>query len=278
MIDLHLHTTASDGRCPPEELPRLARGAGLDVISITDHDTTAGLAAAAAGCRELGLELVDGIEITAMQEDEDVHVLGYFIDPADVRLAAFLAGQRVDRLRRLRAMIDGLRSLGMALDAERVLEAAGALEGRAMGRPLLARAMVEAGFVQNTREAFDLYLARGRAAWVPRRAPLPGEVVELIHAAGGVASLAHPAMLGHDEWIPGVASSGLDALEVYYGDHSPELTVHYRDLALQLGLEMTGGSDFHGDPAHGKEAPGQCLLPPEAFEGLKVRLSRRRDA
>jgi len=276
VIDLHLHTTASDGRCPPREIAAVARRAGLGVIAVTDHDTVAGLREAVEGTRSQGIRLVSGIEITAVQEDADVHVLGYFFDPEARDLGLFLASQRGDRLRRLRAMAAKLAALGMPLDVDRILDAAGgASSGRAVGRPMLARALVDAGYLESRRLAFDLYLAEGQPAWVPRRAPSPAEVVEVIHQAGGLASLAHPGLLGRDEWIPPLASSGLDALEVYYSDHSPELTIHYRELASRLKLGMTGGSDYHGDPAHGSERPGGCVLPPEAFEGLEALRSHR---
>ncbi len=271
MIDLHLHTTASDGRCAPREIAVVARRAGLNVIAVTDHDTVAGLREAAEGARFEGVRLVNGIEITAVQEDVDVHLLGYFFDPEARDLAVFLASQRDDRVRRLREMAAKLATLGMPLDVDRLLAAAGgAASGRAVGRPMLARALVEAGYLESRRLAFDLYLAEGQPAWVPRRAPSPAEVVEVIHRAGGLASLAHPGLLGRDEWIPPLATSGLDAIEVYYSDHSPELTVHYRELASRVKLAMTGGSDYHGDPAHGAERPGACVLPTEVFEAFEA--------
>lgn len=276
MIDLHLHTTASDGRCPPREIAGVARRAGLGVIAVTDHDTVAGLGEADAGAAAEGIRLIAGIEVTAVQEDADVHVLGYYVDSAAPRLAAFLASQRTDRVRRLREMAAKLAALGLPIDIDRLLEAAGGeASGRAVGRPALASALVEAGHLESRRLAFDLYLAEGRPAWVPRRAPAPAEVVAVIHEAGGLASLAHPGLLGRDEWIAPMASQGLDALEVYYSDHSPESTVHYRDLARRFGLAATGGSDFHGDPAHGPERPGGCVLPPEAFDAFEALRSRR---
>lgn len=276
MIDLHLHTTASDGRCPPRDLASVARRAGLTVVAVTDHDTVAGLAEAAAGAEAEGIRLIPGIEITAVQEGADVHVLGYHVDAGAPRLAAFLASQRRDRVRRVREMAAKLAALGMPVDVEQLIEAAGGeASGRAVGRPALARALVDAGHLESRRLAFDLLLAEGKPAWVPRRAPGPADVIAVIHEAGGLASLAHPGLLGHDEWIPAMASNGLDALEVYYSDHSPELIVHYRELAARLGVGTTGGSDYHGDPAHGPERPGGCVLPREAFDAFEALRSRR---
>jgi hypothetical protein len=274
VIDLHLHTTASDGRSSPEDLVRAAAGARLRTIAVTDHDTVAGLDRAAAACATAGIEWVPGIEITAMLEGVDVHVLGYFFDHRAAVLTAFLDGQVTDRRRRVREMIDKLDALGIHLDADDVLASHGGLDSRWIGRPLLARALLRAGHVRTTREAFDLYLSEEGAAWVPRRALSPAEIVALIHEAGGLASLAHPGLMGHDEWIPPIAASGLDALEVYYIEHSPDMTTHYRVLAERLGLAMTGGSDYHGDPAHGPARPGSVSLPDEAYQALKRRASR----
>ena len=275
MIDLHLHTTASDGRCDPREIAAVVRRARLRVISITDHDTVAALDEVAAGCAREGLELVPGIEITAIQEDEDVHVLGYFFDPRHPALAAFLASQRADRRRRFHEMAARLAELGMPVDVEGTLAGYDPVDA-SIGRPLLARAMVKAGYVRTSREAFDMYLADHMPAWLPRRAPSPAQVVALIHQAGGIAAVAHPALLGHDEWLPPLAAAGLDAIEVYYSDHSPEMTIHYSELASRLGIGASGGSDYHGDPSHGPERPGQCVLPEEAFADLCRRADARK--
>jgi len=271
VIDLHLHTTASDGWSSPEDLVRAAAKARLRTLSVTDHDTVAALGRVSAACAGAGIEWVPGIEITAMFESVDVHVLGYFLAHDSPILATFLDAQVADRRRRVREMIDKLHAIGVDVDASEVLGGHGGLDARWIGRPLLARALRRAGHVRTTREAFDLYLAEGAAAWVPRRAPSPAEVIGLIHEAGGLASLAHPGLLGHDEWIPPLAAAGLDALEVYYIEHSPEMTTHYRVLAERLGLAMTGGSDFHGDTARGPARPGSVSLPDEAYLALKQR-------
>ena len=278
MIDLHLHTTASDGRSSPEDLVQAAVRARLDTISVTDHDTVAGLDRVAAACATVEVEWVPGIEITAIYEDVDVHVLGYFLDHHSAVLTEFLDAQVTDRRRRVREMIDKLDALGLHVDADEVLGGHGGLDARWIGRPLLARALLRARHVRTTREAFDLYLAENGAAWVPRRAPSPQDVVTLIHEAGGIASLAHPGLMGHDEWIPPIAASGLDALEAYYSEHSPEMTTHYRILAERLGLAMSGGSDYHGDPAHGPARPGSVSLPAAAYEALKQRSEAAREA
>lgn len=277
MIDLHLHTTASDGRSSPEDLVQLAARSRVTALAVTDHDTVAALDRTATACARAGIEWVPGIEITAIQDQVDVHVLGYFLDHTAPVLVQFLDGQVADRRRRVREMIAKLDSLGLRVNADDVL-GHGGLDPKWIGRPLLARALVRAGYVRSAREAFDLYLAEGGAAWVPRRAPSPREVIALIHQAGGLAALAHPGLMSRDEWIPPMAAAGLDALEVFYVEHSPEMTTHYRVLAERLGLEMSGGSDYHGDPSHGPARPGSVSLPAPAFDSLKGRFERARRA
>lgn len=275
MIDLHLHTTASDGRSTARELAAAARRARLTTISVTDHDTVAALDEAAAACAREGLDWVPGIEITAARESSEVHVLGYFIDHRFPPLLAFLQRQRADRVRRVREMVRKLHELGVGVEEERLFDGHRGGE-RSVGRPAIARAMVRAGHVASSREAFDRYLAEGGAAFVPRQAPTPEEVFGIVHEAGGVASLAHPALLAHDDWIPEMAARGLDAIEAFYVEHDAETTARYRALAEALGLALTGGSDFHGDANHGPQRPGDTVLPEEEFARLEVRAHGRR--
>lgn len=269
-VDLHLHTTASDGRCTPAELVGHAARAGLTVIAVTDHDTTAAVSEVKAIAAQRKIEAISGIEITAMEDGRDLHVLGYFFDPADTALAAFLATQRRARVARVEAISRRLAALGMPVDVGPLLDAAHRDSARSIGRPQLARAMVDAGYVADTREAFDRWLGRGTPAFVPRSGASPEEVISIIHAAGGVASLAHP---GADDVTPirlsALAVSGLDAIEVFHSDHDAAMAEHYAALARDLKLLMTGGSDFHGDPAHGL-SPGSVTLPVAEWEPLRA--------
>jgi 3',5'-nucleoside bisphosphate phosphatase len=271
VIDLHTHTTASDGRCTPADLVRRAAAAGVTVLGVTDHDTIGGCDAARAACAEAGIEFVPGIEITAIRAACDVHVLGYFIDTRSAALQAFLAKQRMNRIDRVRQMIDRLAQHGIGLDADAILGPGLADSAKAAGRPWIARALVAAGHVASTDEAFDRWLSRGRPAFVPRAGAPPEDVVAQVHDAGGLASLAHPVLVAHDDWIDEFARAGLDALEVYHTEHDQEAVARYAAAARRLGLAVTGGSDFHGDATHGAATPGIVSLPPEEFEALKAR-------
>ncbi len=271
MIDLHTHTTASDGRCTPEELVARARAAGIDVLSVTDHDTTAGCEAAAPACADAGIDFVPGIEVTSIVDEHDVHVLGYFIDPRSATLQAFLAEQRRVRLGRAREIVDRLTEHGIRLDFDAILQPGVDDPSKAVGRPWIARALVAGRYVANTNEAFKIWLQRGRPAFVSRRGPRPEEVFSQIHAAGGIASLAHPGLVKRDEWVAGFAVSGLDAIEAYHSEHDAIATRRYLNMAEDVGLAVSGGSDYHADESHGSVALGSVGLPPALFEDLKAR-------
>lgn len=272
MIDLHTHTTASDGHCEPAELVRRAWLAGLTVLGVTDHDTTAGIAGATAAAAAYGLTVVTGIEVTAVVDERDVHVLGYFVDPFSTPLAEFLAAQRADRVRRAHAIGDKLRALGCPIDVDGLV--ANARDGKAVARPRIAAALVQAGHVASTREAFDRYIAEGRPAYVARQGASPREVVGVIGRAGGIASLAHPGLLRRDDLVPDLAAAGLAALEVYHSDHDDTARARYLALAAEHGLAISGGSDFHGDESHRHATLGSVTLPGEDYRRLCTRAGR----
>jgi predicted metal-dependent phosphoesterase TrpH len=274
MIDLHMHSTASDGRNPPADVVARAAAAAVTVLALTDHDTVAGCATAEAACAAAGIAFVNGIEITAMKAGGDVHILGYFLDRESDALLQFLARQRRRRVDRIREMVARLAAHGIHLDAEAIVQPAIDDPSTAAGRPWIARALIDAGVVRDTIEAFERWLTPGRPAYVPREAAPPAEVFERIHAAGGVASLAHPVRVGHDDWIHEFARDGLDALEAYHSDQSVDDTRHYLQLARDLNLAISGGSDYHGDPAHGPAAPGAVSLPEAEFDRLRARATQ----
>lgn len=274
-VDLHLHTTASDGRCSPHELVERAAQAALTVIAVTDHDTTAAVSDVHRLAAERGMEAVTGIEITAIEDGRDVHILGYFFDPLNEALGTWLAAQRAARIARVEAIGARLEALGMPVDVRPLVSQAAREPRRSLGRPQVARLMIEAGYVADSREAFDRWLSLGCPAFVPRAGPAPETVIDAIHDAGGIASLAHPGKRGLEARVAPLAAHGLDAVEAFHPDHDGLLVDRYVGLARELKLLITGGSDFHGDPAHGLE-PGSVTLPPGEWARLqKVRHARR---
>ncbi len=268
MIDLHLHTTASDGRCSPRELVARAAAEGLTIMAVTDHDTTAAVADVRSEAHARGILAISGIEITAVEDGRDIHVLGYFIEPEHAALASFLARQREARIVRVEAIAARLASLGMPIELGSLLFDAQRQTGRSIGRPNVARAMIEAGYVADIREAFDRWLGNGGPAFVSREGASTEAVIAIIHAACGLASLAHPGRTQIDERLTALRDVGLDALEAFHSDHDATTKERYARVAHDLGLLMTGGSDFHGDPARGL-APGGATLPPAEWQRLQ---------
>jgi predicted metal-dependent phosphoesterase TrpH len=268
MIDLHLHTTASDGLLRPRLLVQRAAAAGLTTIAITDHDTVGGVREAVEAGAELGVRVVPGIEITAVENHRDVHVLGYFLDPDNPVLTTFLQAQRSDRIRRVREIGSRLAGLGYRIEIEPLLAAA-AHSSRSIGRPAIADALVAGGHTVDRNEAFARLLGRGCPAFVPRTGVAGAVVTETVHAAGGVASLAHPGIAADDALIESLAARGLDAIEVWHSDHTPQQQTHYAALADRLGIAKSGGSDYHGDGLHRACRLGGVLLPPAEFARLE---------
>ena len=268
-IDLHLHTTASDGLCEPADLVELAWRAGIRTLSVTDHDTVAALSDVERATAASGMTFVPGIEITAVHEGRDVHVLGYFMDPADIAFASFLQRQRDDRVRRVGEIADKLAALGAPIERESLL--AQRSSGKSLGRPMVAQALVKAGHALDIKQAFDQFIGEGKPAFVPRCGPAPAAVIEIIKRAGGIASLAHPGLLKRDDLIPGMVDAGLTAVEAFHSEHDALITNHYLALADRLGILVTGGSDYHGEKERRRLAFGTVGLPHDRFERLASR-------
>lgn len=268
MIDLHLHTTASDGKLRPSALVALAARANLKIISVTDHDTVAGLSEARDAAVAHGLRLVNGIEVTAIEQGRDVHVLGYFFDPDNEALGRFLETQRADRVQRLREIGARLKTLGCDIDVETIIGTSAELAGRSVGRPLIADALVAKGLAIDRRDAFDRLLGNDGPAFVPRCGAPVARVIAVIAAAGGIASLAHPILLRDDSIIPVYASAGLAAIEVRHREHDQAAETRYREIARSLNLAVSGGSDFHGEPMTDL---GTVTLAAEDFDALASR-------
>ena len=271
-IDLHAHSTASDGTDPPAEVVQRAAAAGLDVVALTDHDTVAGWAEATAAL-PVGLTLMPGAELScgyaADGRQRSLHLLAYLFDPDAEPLATQRELVRTDRVRRAAAMVDRLRELGADVDPHRVTEFAA---GGSVGRPHVARAMVEAGVVPDVASAFtDEWIGAGGRAYVDKRTLAPTTAVELVAAAGGVTVVAHPGATRRgaavpDELIAEMARSGLAGIEVDHPDHDDRMREHYRDLARTLDVVVTGSSDDHGSLT-GRRL-GANLTAPESWESL----------
>ncbi len=266
-IDLHTHTTASDGALPPEDLVALAVACGIAVLGITDHDTTDGLEPARAAAARERLTLVPGVEISTHHPAGELHILGYGIPSDDQELEALLARSRKSRVERAKRMLGLLANLGMPIGWDRVRALAG--EGT-VGRPHIAAALQEAGHVRSVQEAFERYLGNGRPAYVPREKIGPCEAIAAIHRAGAVAVLAHPAE--HLSVTSELVECGLDGLEAYYTGYSPEVTASIVQLANTHGLFCTGGSDFHGETVIPENVLGGVEVPPHCYAQLQAAL------
>lgn len=278
-LDLHLHTTHSDGSCTPTEVVTMAHRAGVTALAITDHDIMTGVTEAITAGQQCGVEIIPGVEISSLAGNSELHILGYFLDQQDTDLLARLKTLRDGRHRRNPQIIERLQTLGIDITYDEVRALAGS---DSVGRPHIARALMDKRVVTSAKEAFDRFLAEGKPAYVPRVLPSPAEAIRWIKAAHGLAVLAHPT------WIKVVAQSlidlvrqlkadGLDGVEVYYSTHAARQTREYLSLAQQLGLLMTGGSDFHGVTKPDIEVgigKGTLHIPPSLLPKMKEAVSR----
>jgi hypothetical protein len=265
-VDLHAHTTASDGSLPPRELVRLAVRHGVGVLAVTDHDSTEGLAEALAeAAGHPDLTIVPGLEINCDVDGGEVHVLGYLVDVGAPWFQTFLRQQREERRARIHRIAARLAELGMPIEVDEVLAL---VKDGAPGRPHVARVMVQRGYVRSVREAFDRYLRASGPAAVPRHRLTPEEAVRVIRRAGGVPVLAHPGLANRDGMIPDLVRAGLMGIETYYAEHTPAQTRAYARMCGDLGLVATGGSDYHGPHSGRANPPGTPAVPRSAYEGL----------
>ena len=272
MIDLHMHTTASDGTSTPAQLVRQAWAAGIRTMAITDHDTLGGIAAGMSAATAAGMTFVPGIEITSVHGGKDVHVLAYFVSEETPGLPSLLARQRQQRRDRALEIARRLERLDAPIDAAALAAAASSATGKSLARPQIAQMLIAAGHVATVAEAFERYLGEDSPAYVPHQGASPAEVVELVARGGGAASLAHPGYRGagppapKDHLVPVLREAGLAAIEAFHSSHDAAAQVHYVALARQHGLAVTGGSDFHGEGARRSEFFGRVHLPVEFFE------------
>jgi len=272
-VDLHLHSTASDGVCTPSEVAHLALERGLRTIALTDHDTLAGVAEAQRAAAGTELEVIAGVEINSEGGWGDLHFLGYYVDLENGPLQERLRTTRDARLGRARKMIERLREMGMSLEWEEVRALAG---GDTIARPHVARALLNRGYVRTVQEAFDRFIGNDGPAYVPRLRLTPPEVIQIITEAGGVPVIAHPAHSGAAavERIPEFIGYGLRGVEVYHPNHSTEETDMLLGLCEQHGLLVTGGSDFHGPGIEQGSSLGSVHVPLECVERLREAAGR----
>ncbi len=246
-IDLHTHSTASDGSLSPRELMIHAKKAGLAAIALTDHDTVAGLEEASLAAKEVGIELVKGIEFSVASSTE-THILGLLIDPEAPALKDAMARSQKQRIERAYKTAEKLRALGFSVTFE---EAAATAGGDVIGRAHFARVLVDKGYIGSVKEAFDSYLASGKPAYVGGHVLTDRDAIDIIHSSGGVAVLAHPHLIRLSDsdlfvYMQKLKAYGLDGVEGYYTEFTPEMEMTFRSFAAKLSLALSGGSDFHG--------------------------------
>src|SRR4051794_28067687 len=272
-IDLHTHTYYSDGTLGPRDLFELAKERELDVVALTDHDTTAGIPEAREAAAMLGIELVPGVEFSAEYKGTSLHILCYWPDEEDLDFQAELMRLQESRLRRGERMVEKLQEIGHPVSFDRVREIAA---GKNIVRPHIAQALVEGGVIQKEEEAYtDAFIGDGGRAYVEKHALDPLDALAVIKKAGGVCVIAHPAMWRGQDSVPDaliekMADAGMEGIEVDHPDQTPEQRAYYRDMAARLNLVVTGSTDFHGERTPGT-LPGDERTAPEQFEVLKAR-------
>ena len=259
-LDLHLHTSASDGKLTPRQLVEFIAKRGLKLCAITDHDTTMSLGEARSAAEPFdNLELIPGIELSTSSSGQEVHILGYYLDPQDQNLQAVLHNFRSDRELVIRQIVDKLREAQIVLEWERVLEIAG--EG-AIGRPHVAYALLEKGYIKHFGEAFEKYIGRGGIGYIERPKISSAQACDLITSAGGVPVLAHPKYLETPETVvEDLIPHGLSGIEIYYGDQSAQEIDEFLEISRRYDLLPCGGSDYHATGSVGEKLPGEIGPP-----------------
>lgn len=275
--DLHLHTTASDGTLNPADLVALAKDKGFSAIAVTDHDTTAGLAEALAAGAKLKIEVIPGIELSTLSGDREVHILGYYPDPANKGLQDMLFKMIEARKNRAVYMVEKLNRLGYAVELSRVKEIAGT---EFIGRPHIARALLEKGYIKEISEAFcEDFIGRSGKAYVERFKLSPSEGIAILMKAGAIPVLAHPGFLSQgpplsEEEIMPLVENGLSGIEIYYSKHSTDQEDYYKKVAAKHNLLITGGSDCHGQPG-AENSLGKVKLPCKYIQALRAHKNAR---
>jgi predicted metal-dependent phosphoesterase TrpH len=271
--DLHLHTSYSDGVLSPRELVRRARQAGLQTISITDHDNVAAIPEALEAAEEEGIEVIPGVELNAHVDGREVHLLGYFVDINSPSLKEFLSLLRQERLVRAERIVEKLSSLNIPIPMEKVLEQAG--KG-SVGRPHIASVIIDEGYAGSHQEVFAKYLGYKGPAYIEKFPCSPEEVISIVTQAGGITFLAHPGNSVSDQMLFTLIKAGLDGIETIHPSHSPEMTAHYRGIVNEYFLMESGGSDFHGGRRNDDLFLGQYTIPADYLVVMRRRLVRHK--
>lgn len=275
MIDLHLHSTASDGTLTPSQVVMLAKQSGLTAVALTDHDTVAGLDVAFKICQEQQINFVPGIELSTKRQGHNLHILGYFINWREQKLSRILVDLKKSRQERAAKIVAKLNTLGISLSLAEVK----AISGKsAIGRPHIALALVQKKLVKDVKTAFELYLANGKPAHVEKKVLEEAKVIKLIHELKGLAVLAHPGLIKVTpkeltKIVAALVNNGLDGLEVYHPEHSFEQQIFLQELAERFQLVITGGSDCHGIAKAAGINIGSLKVPDEIYVKLKQRHS-----
>ena len=272
-VDLHVHTTASDGTDSPERVVKLALQLGMEAVAITDHDVLEGILPAQKAAKDRNIDIVPGVELSTVHMNREIHILGYYMDLEDKRFLEYLAVFRNARVDRIIEMVNKLMGMGINISQERVFTIAG---GGAVGRPHLAEALLETGVVSTINEAFEKYIGSGGSAYVPRFKFSPTDAVKLILSAKGVPVLAHPGLDGSVSSIADLVAAGLQGIEVYHPSHDLAQVSIYSDLARIHGLIVTGGSDYHGVQNYDRSPLGSVTVTYKAVEKLKERANLNR--
>jgi predicted metal-dependent phosphoesterase TrpH len=267
--DLHTHTMYSDGALSPYDLVKKAKDAGLDILSITDHDSVGALDEAIEIGKNLGVEIVPGMELSASSDGSEIHILGYFMDYHDKALVDALAIFREKRLRRAERIVGKLNQMNIPLTIESVLENA---TGDSVGRPHIANALVSGGHADSYHQAFSKYIGDGRPAFEKKEEFSPEETVRLINRAGGLSFLAHPGRSVSDELLFRLIKAGLDGIEVTHPSHSPNIVKYYRGIVSEYFLLESGGSDFHGGLKGDDQILGKFGIPTSLVDTMRNRL------
>ncbi|HSD63723.1 MAG TPA: PHP domain-containing protein [Ignavibacteriaceae bacterium] len=269
-VDLHSHTNYSDGFNTPKELIDKAKNKGIDVLSITDHDNLAAIEEATEYGKEVGVEIIPGVEISSDIMDREIHILGYFVEPGNFELERYLEFFRAERLKRADRIVKKLNIIGISLKLDDVLKIA---KDSAVGRPHIAQAMVEGGFINSYYEAFNKYIGNGCIAYEKKVHVSPRSAFKIISDSGGLSFIAHPGIMP-EHILKELIESGVDGIEVVHPSHNPQLVKFYRGIVNEYFLLESGGSDYHGGKREDEHNLGKFFVSPSAVEAMRQRLLR----